>query len=76
MSGFEEAPTRYVPATPESLVGMYRRIGRFGPTYEVMRVLNTTEALITLLETGEQVEYPTEDILTDPDPDADPPALS
>ena len=76
MAGFEEAQERYAPPTHESLVGSYRRIGHFGPAYEVVRVLNAREALITLLETGEQVEYPIVGILTDPDPDAPTPALS
>jgi hypothetical protein len=64
------------PATPDGLVGADRRIGHFGPAYEVVRLLSTDEALITLLETGEQVEYPIANIQNDPDPDVEPLALS
>ena len=73
--GFAEDRSDYVSEDMESVVGLYRKIGRFGPAYEVLRLLNAKDALIVLLETGEEVEYPIEDILTDPDPDEDPPAV-
>ena len=73
-SGFAEDRTGYVTRDAERIVGSYHRIGHFGPAYEVLRLLNDKEALIVLLETGEEVEYPIEDILTDPDPDDEPPA--
>ena len=59
----------------ESLVGTYHRIGHYGPAYKVMKIQNDERALIALLETGEEVEYGIEDILTDPHPDDEPPPL-
>ncbi len=76
MSGFEEAPARYEAVTPDLLIGAYKRIGHFGPAYEVLRILSRDEAVIVLIETGEELAYPIQDILTDPDPDAAVPTLS
>jgi hypothetical protein len=56
---------------PQDLVGTYRTFGSYGPTYEVTRVLREidegdTVLLLTVLETGEQVEALYSHIVQDP----------
>jgi Family of unknown function (DUF5397) len=74
--GFEETQSQYAADDPRALTGTCHRIGHYGPAYEVIAIKNDRVAKITLLETGEEVEYSIEDILTDPHPDEDSPPLS
>ncbi len=54
----------------QDLVGSTRSIGPDGPTYQVLRIIDETRALISILEAERQVEYDIADILKDPGPDA------
>ena len=54
----------------QDLVGSMRSIGPDGPTYQVLRIVDETRALISILEAERQVEYDIADILKDPGPDA------
>ena len=67
--GFEETQSTYAADDPRALVGTYHRIAGIGPSYEVLALVDERNAKIEVLETGEQVEYPIEDILLDPHPD-------
>ncbi len=58
------------------LIGTFRRIGPYGPSYEVVAIIDEDTARIALLETGEEVQYSVQDILGDPDPDDVPPVIS
>ena len=73
--GFGESEQVGLTVDAAALVGSFHRIGHYGPPYEVLRLIDEKEALIVLLETGEEVEYPIADILTDPDPDEEAPPL-
>ena len=64
--GFEEERTAYASDTPESLVGQFRRFGEAGPAYEVIRIVNSDDAWITVVYSGEELTYPIKDILQDP----------
>jgi hypothetical protein len=48
------------------LVGSWRRFGKLGPVYEVLREVNHKKVRIRVLETGEELEYPTSEVLADP----------
>lgn len=74
--GFEEKQTAYAGGDPHGLVGTCHRIGNYGPAYEALKIIDDLKALVVLLETGEEVEYPIEDIQTDPHPDDEPPELT
>lgn len=55
----------------ELLVGTYRRFGAIGPVYEILEVAVLSReghrlAKIRVLETGEELQYPLEHILSDP----------
>ena len=54
-----------------TLVGEFRRFGLEGPPYEVLGAAtagagNTARARIRVLESGEELDYPIADLLTDP----------
>jgi Family of unknown function (DUF5397) len=74
--GFEEKQAAYAGDDPQALVGTYHRIGHYGPAYEVLKIVDDVNALVVLLETGEEVAYPIADIRTDPHPDDETPELS
>ena len=59
---------------PHDLVGSYRRFGPVGPVYEVAGVLRELEdgdtlMKVTMVETGEELEYPFLSVLDDPKAD-------
>ena len=58
------------PVSHEALVGTFHSIGPDGPTYEVVRILDHTRAIICILDAEREVDYPIADIFTDPGPDA------
>ena len=64
--GMREAETAYVFSDPKQLVGTVRRLGEFGPAYEVLKVVSDSKALIHVFSTGEEVALKIEDIMTDP----------
>lgn len=56
---------------PQQLVGTWRRFGLVGPVYEVIgtgRKLSGERSMmkIRVLESGEETEYPLDDVLDDP----------
>jgi hypothetical protein len=53
------------PLTP-SLVGTIRRFGKNGVLYEVLRQVDENSVMIHVLDTNEEVIYPTADALKDP----------
>ena len=50
---------------PEALVGTFRRFGSGGPVYEVLAIRNDGTALIRVVESGEELDYPIAKILDD-----------
>jgi hypothetical protein len=57
-----------VPAEtdPEIVVDTCHSMGRYGPAYQVTRVLSNELVEIQLLESGEVTEYPLSSVLLDP----------
>ena len=51
---------------PDSIVGEFRRFGDAGPAYEIIRIVSATEAFIRVFYSGEELNYPISEILTDP----------
>lgn len=64
--GFEEAQSPYVATDTNALVGQFRRFGEEGPAYEVRRIIGTSEALISVVYSEEELAYPIAAILADP----------
>ena len=59
---------------PHAILGTFRRFGPVGPVYEVAGVIaelddGDTLMKVTLVESGEEVEYRYTDILEDPKAD-------
>lgn len=60
------------PATTDlrSLIGSYRTVGPDGPAYEILELLSdageSSVLKIQVLTSGEEVEYPLSEILSDP----------
>jgi hypothetical protein len=52
--------------TDQKLAGSIHRFGKRGVLYEVLREVNSSSALIRVLEKGEETEYPIDAILKDP----------
>lgn len=68
---FNEEQTVYAAEVDaQALVGQLRSIGPDGPTYEVLQIVYGRLARILVPEAEREVEYPIEDILTDPGPDS------
>ncbi len=55
-----------LPAAAE-LVGKFRNFGEFGPTYQVVRAVNGQKVHLVVLHTGEELDYPLEQALRDPE---------
>lgn len=64
--GFEEEDTAYAADDPQRLVGQFRRFSAAGPAYEILRIMNETEAWVLVVYSGEEVAVPIKDILEDP----------
>ena len=43
-----------------------RRLGEYGPAYEIMSVDDTGNVVIEVIESGEQVKFPVAEVLADP----------
>jgi len=54
------------PAEAMALVGQHRKIGRYGSRYEVMEILNKTDARIRVETADDDYVYPIAEILNDP----------
>ena len=54
-------------ALPQDLIGVLKTFGEFGPAYEVLRIIDETEAWIIVPESGEELAYPISEILKDPE---------
>ena len=50
----------------QPLTGQVRRFGPLGVLYEIEALQDEDMALIRVIESGESLSYPIEDILTDP----------
>lgn len=55
----------------DDLVGTFRRFGPYGPCYEIVSVPTghtgtDVVALIRVVESGEELDYPIRDIIDDP----------
>ena len=64
--GFEETKSAYAPEDPRQLVGQIRRLGEYGPAYEIMSVDDAGTVVIEVIESGEQVKFPIAGVLEDP----------
>lgn len=47
-------------------VGAVRRFGAYGVLYEIVRPIDEGSFLVRVLDTGEEVAYPRDKILSDP----------
>jgi hypothetical protein len=54
------------PAEAKALVGQHRKIGRYGSRYEVMEILNKTDARIRVETSDDDYVYPISEVLNDP----------
>lgn len=52
--------------TEAALIGTYRTFGKYGPVYEVLRSAGSQKVRIVVVETGEEIDYPTDQALEDP----------
>jgi len=59
-----DAPVNLAEA--KALVGQRRKIGRYGSRYEVMEILNRTDAKIRIETSDDDYVYPISEILNDP----------
>jgi virulence-associated protein VapD len=63
--GFEE-PAVPFEFDPPQLIGQIKRIGDYGPAYEIMSVGENGMVEIEVIESGERVALPIDQILADP----------
>jgi hypothetical protein len=49
------------------LVGSYRRFGREGPVYQVLKKVDSRMLSIVVVQTGETLNYPASKALQDPE---------
>ena len=49
------------------LVGSYRRFGREGPVYQVVKMVDSGMLSIVVVQTGETLNYPSAKALKDPE---------
>ena len=52
-------------ASPQDLIGSFRRFGPHGTAYEILNVQGE-RATIRVVESGETLEYPVKKLLLDP----------
>jgi hypothetical protein len=53
--------------TADDLVGTFRTFGSEGPAYEVTATAGPIKVHVRVLESGEELDYPVERALTDPE---------
>lgn len=49
------------------LVGSFRTFGEFGPTYQVVSLVNGHQVHVVIVQTGEELDYPVEQAMNDPE---------
>lgn len=49
------------------LVGTFRTFGDYGPTYQVVSAVNGQKVHVIVVQTGEELDYPMEQALNDPE---------
>jgi Family of unknown function (DUF5397) len=64
--GFQEAQAQFQHADVVNFVGQVRRFGQHGPAYEVTAVRRTGDVAITVIQSGEQLDYALTAFLADP----------
>ena len=64
--GFEEAQAKFQSQDARAFVGGVRRFGAYGPAYEVTDVTSSGDLIITVVESGERLEYALAEFLADP----------
>ena len=64
--GFEETKSAYVHDDPGKLIGQIRRLGDYGPAYEIISMDSAGNVVTEVIETGEQVTFPLAEVLGDP----------
>jgi hypothetical protein len=55
------------PQTATELMGTFRSFGEYGPTYQVVRPVNGNKVHVVVVQTGEELDYPVEQALNDPE---------
>ena len=50
-----------------ALVGTYRTFGEYGPVYQVVGPLSGQKVHVVVVQTGEELDYPVEQALQDPE---------
>jgi hypothetical protein len=55
------------PRTAAELVGTFSTFGDYGPTYQVVSTVNGQKVHVVVVQTGEELDYPTEQALNDPE---------
>jgi hypothetical protein len=58
--------TTLVQPRPADLVGTFRTFGEYGPVYQVKGTVNGHKLHVVVVESGEELDYPVEDALADP----------
>lgn len=64
--GFAEAQSAYLTGDGADYIGQVRRFGPQGPAYEVVEVRRNGDLAITVIESGERLDYPLAEFLADP----------
>ena len=64
--GFDEAKAAYIADDLQKLIGQIRRLGEYGPAYEIMSIDDKNIVTIEVIESDERVVFPLAEILEDP----------
>ena len=64
--GFHEAQSSYETRNARTYVGEVRRFGAMGPAYDVVDTTAGGDLMITVVESGECLDYAIADFLADP----------
>ena len=64
--GFEEAHAKFQSQDARDFIGDVRRFGQYGPAYEVIDVKSSGDLVITVIESGERLDYALAEFLADP----------
>lgn len=55
------------PRTAKELIGTYRNFGTEGPVYQVLNQVNEAKVHVVVVQTGEELDYPANQALSDPE---------
>jgi hypothetical protein len=61
-----DTPKKVDANLTSALIGQRRKIGKFGPRYQVVSIASGTDAMIRLDASDEDTDYPISEILNDP----------